>query len=88
MRVGFYNSDEYFKTPEFLVIKSTDLYTENGLKRLAEAEVVLTSDELNIDEYYVFLEKQERKIKGLTEKPIVLIDTSDFEDVVRKFYKE
>ena len=88
MRVGFYNSDEYFKTPEFLVIKSTDLYTENGLKRLAEAEVVLTSDELNIDEYYVFLEKQERKIKGLTEKPIVLIDTSDFDEVVWKFYKD
>lgn len=40
-----------------MVIRSTDLYTENGLRRLAEAEVAMTSDELNIDEYLVFLER-------------------------------
>ena len=82
MRVDFYSTDESFKVPEFLVIKSTDLYTENGLRCLAEAEVVLTSEELNIDEYFVFLERQERKIRGLTDKPIILIDKQDFETVV------
>ncbi len=71
MRVGFYSPDENFKSPEFLVIRSTDLYTENGLKRLSEAEVALTSDELNIEEYLIFLERQEKKIKGLAEKPII-----------------
>ena len=71
LKVGFYNADESFKTPEFMIIKSTDLYTENGLRRLAESEVALTSDELNIDEYLVFLERQEKKIRGLAEKPLI-----------------
>ena len=89
MRVGFYNgADESFKTPEFLVIRSTDLYTENGLKKLAESEVVLTSDELNIDEYLVFLERQEKKHKGLTEKPIIIVDQSDFEEIIRLYQIE
>lgn len=88
MRVGFYKADEHFITPEFLVIRSTDLYTENGLRRLSEAEVVLTSDELNIDEYLVFLERQERKIKGLSEKPLIIIDTTDFDEVVRLYQVE
>jgi hypothetical protein len=88
MRVAFYNPDENFKTPEFLVIKSTDLYTENGLRRLAEAELVLTSDELNIEEYLIFLERQERKVKGLTEKPIIIIENADFEDVIKKYHVE
>lgn len=85
MRVDFYSPDESFKVPEFLVIKSTDLYTENGLRCLSEAEVVMTSDELNIDEYFVFLERQERKIRGLTDKPIILIDKPDFEEVIQKY---
>ena len=89
MRVGFYNgADENFKTPEFLVIKSTDLYTENGLKKLAEAEVVLTSDELNIEEYLVFLERQEKKVRGLTEKPMILVDQADFEEIHRLYQIE
>jgi hypothetical protein len=37
MIVDFYSPDESFKVPEFLVIKSTDLYTENGLRCLSEA---------------------------------------------------
>ena len=85
MRVDFYSPDESFKVPEFLVIKSTDLYTENGLRCLSEAEVVMTSDELNIDEYFVFLERQERKIRGLTDKPIILIDKPDFDQVIQKY---
>jgi len=85
MKVDFYSPDESFKVPEFLVIKSTDLYTENGLRCLSEAEVVMTSDELNIDEYFVFLERQERKIRGLTDKPIILIDKPDFEEVIQKY---
>jgi hypothetical protein len=88
MRVGFYSPEESFRTPEFLVIKSTDLYTENGLRKLAEAEVVLTSDELNIDEYLVFLERQERKVKGLTEKPLIVVDQSDFEEIIRLYQLE
>lgn len=88
MRVGFYSVDEFFKTPEFLIIKSTDLYTENGLRRLSEAEVILTSDELNIEEYLVFLERQERKFKGLTEKPMIIIEQSDLEDVIIKYQIE
>lgn len=88
MRVGFYSNDEFFRTPEFLVIRSTDLYTENGLRRLAEAEVALTSDELNVEEYLVFLERQERKFKGLTEKPLIIIDTADFEEVIRLYQVE
>lgn len=86
MRVGFYNAaDENFKTPEFLVIKSTDLYTENGLRKFAESEVVMTSDELNIDEYLVFLERQEKKHKGLAEKPLIIVDQSDFEEIIRLY---
>lgn len=81
MRVGFYSDDDRVKTPEFMVISSTDLYTELGIKRLAEAEVVL-STELNLEEYLVFLERQERKAKGISEKPIVLIDKEDFDDVI------
>ena len=89
MRVGFYNgADENFMTPEFRVIKSTDLYTENGLKKLAEAEVVLTSDELNIEEYLVFLERQEKKVRGLTEKPMILVDQADFEEIHRLYQIE
>jgi len=34
MRVGFFNNDDRIKTPEFMVISSTDLYTELGIKRL------------------------------------------------------
>jgi hypothetical protein len=86
MRVDFYSAEESFKVPEFLVIRSTDLYTENGLRCLSEAEVVMTSDELNIDEYFVFLERQERKIRGLTDKPIILIDKEDFELVIKKYH--
>ena len=56
IRVGFFSPDDRVKTPEFLIISSTDLYTELGIKRLSEAEVVLTS-ELNLEEYYVFLER-------------------------------
>lgn len=56
LRVGFFSNDDRHKTPEFLIISSTDLYTELGIKRLSEAEVVLTSD-LNLEEYYVFLER-------------------------------
>jgi hypothetical protein len=81
LRVDFYSPEEGFRVPEFLVIKSTDLYTENGVKCLSEAEVVLTSEELNIDEYYVFLERQERKIRGVTDKTIIIIDKEDFADV-------
>jgi len=57
MRVDFYSPDENFRIPEFLIIKSTDLYTEQGLRCLSDAEVILTSEELNIDEYLVFLER-------------------------------
>lgn len=84
LRVGFYSSDDRVKTPEFLIISSPDLYTELGIKRLSEAEVALTCD-LNLDEYLVFLERQERKVKGLTEKPLVLIDREDFEEVFTKY---
>ena len=80
LKVGFFSNDDRERTPEFLVISSPDLYTELGVKRLSEAEVVITSD-LNLEDYIVFLERQERKIKGITERPIVLIDAEDFEDV-------
>ena len=56
LRVGFFDKDERVKTPEFLIITSTDLYTELGIKRLSEAEVILTCD-LNLEEYLVFLER-------------------------------
>lgn len=85
MRVDFFSPEESFKVPEFLIIRSTDLYTETGLRCLAEAEVALTSDELNIDEYFVFLERQERKIRGLTDKPIIIVDKDDFEDIHNKY---
>ena len=85
LRVDFYSPEESFRVPEFLVIKSTDFYTENGVKCLSEAEVVLTSEELNIDEYYVFLERQERKIRGVTDKTIIIIDKEDFADVIQKY---
>ena len=70
-----------------MVITSPDLYTELGVKRLSEAEVVLTAD-LNLEDYIVFLERQERKIKGITEKPIILIDAEDFEDVHQKYKRD
>ena len=77
MRVGFYSADETVKTPEFLIITSTDLFTELGIKRLGECEVALTCN-LNLEEYLVFLERQERKVKGISEKPIVTIEIEDF----------
>jgi hypothetical protein len=85
LRVDFYSPGEGFRVPEFLVFKSTDLYIENGVKCLSEAKVVLTSEELNIDEYYVFLERQERKIRGVTDKTIIIIDKEDFADVTQKY---
>lgn len=56
LRVGFYSPDNRVRTPEFMVVSSTDLYTELGMKRLAEAEVIMTC-ELNLEEYLVFLER-------------------------------
>ncbi len=67
-----------------MVVSSTDLYTELGMKRLSEAEVILTC-ELNLEEYLVFLERQERKVKGISEKPIIMIDREDFDDVILKY---
>lgn len=67
-----------------MVVSSTDLYTELGMKRLAEAEVIMTC-ELNLEEYLVFLERQERKVKGISEKPIIMIDREDFDDVILKY---
>jgi hypothetical protein len=81
LKVGFYTTDERVKTPDFLVIAGPDLYTEAGIKRLSEAEVALTCD-LNLEEYLVFLEKQERKVKGISEKPLVMIDREDFDIVL------
>jgi len=78
LRVDFYSPDDNFRVPEFLIIKSTDLYTESGLRCLSEAEVILTSEELNIDEYFVFLERQERKFRGVTDKTLIIIDKEDF----------
>jgi hypothetical protein len=73
LRVGFYTADDRVKTPEFLIISGPELYTELGIKRLSETEVALTCD-LNIEEYLIFLERQERKVKGISEKPLVRID--------------
>ena len=84
LRVGFFSADDRERTPEFMVATSTELYTELGVRRLAEAEVVLSS-ELNLEEYLVFLERQERKVKGVAEKPIVLVDREDFEDLRQKY---
>ncbi len=85
MRVDFFSPEESFKVPEFMIIRSTDLYTEVGLRCLAECECAMTSDELNIEEYFVFLERQEKKIRGLTDKPIIIIDKEDFEDAHQKY---
>ena len=86
LRVDFYSPDEGFRVPEFLIIKSTDLYTENGLRCLSEAELIMTSEELNIDEYFVFLERQERKFRGVTDKTLIIIDKEDFQDVTQKYF--
>ncbi len=63
LKVGFFSQlpppdtpDADEQSPEFLVISGPDLYTERGLKHLAQAEVTLTCD-VNLEEYLVFLEK-------------------------------
>jgi len=55
------------------------------LRCLSEAEVILTSEELNVDEYLVFLERQERKFRGITDKTLIVIDKEDFQDVTQKY---
>jgi len=84
LKVGFFISDETIKSPEFLIINGPDLFTPIGLKRFSDCEIALTTG-LNLEEYQVYLEKQERTIKGISEKPLIMIDQEDFDDVIAKY---
>ena len=54
------------------------MFTEQGLKRIEEAEVILTNTDLNLESYLTFLEKQEKKHKNISEKPILVIEMEDY----------
>ena len=45
------------KAIEFMLIDTPECFTEAGLKRIEEAEVILTNTDLNLEDYMTFLEK-------------------------------
>ena len=61
-----------------MLIDTPECFTEAGLKRIEEAEVILTNTDLNLEDYMTFLEKQEKKHKNISEKPILTIEMDDF----------
>lgn len=69
-----------------MIISGPDLYTEDGLIKFGESEITLTCD-LNLDEYLVFLDRQERKVKGISDKPLIMVDKEDFEEIQSKYKK-
>jgi len=82
LKVSLFSQDKTGN--EFIVMDTAEMFTEEGLRKVEECEVVLTNANLNLEEYLDFLEKQERKHKNITERAILVIDNEDFDFLISK----